>query len=434
MSAPAAGGAAGAVAASDTAAAVASADTPSAAAASAAAEEAVADLLQLQRAVAQAAASQRDGLEAAELRERLLAAAGASQPAESLVTASVLRSCVAARLAAAAPARASLRPSALQARADAVAALWRSDAALLRCSRRGLALLTARAAAGTLWTPTPAERAFFADDAAARPLELLGAEMLAAFARDALRWWPSGGRGGAAAAAAAVSGDSATDAEEPAHGGGPDAARLRGVHAALRALLERDAAGGLERCARTRRPLGVAAPAFSLAVRSLLSTLTLTAAAGAAAGAGAALLAQLRAADGGLTRDQEAALRRLAHRLSAAAEKERQRAATAPIAHASRAAASAAASGGRTAAPFGLTVFSDLRTLSRERAARGVATDAVARTALRRCALPACDTREARPRAFMLCARCRGAAYCCALHQTHDWRRHKVVDGCSPSD
>jgi hypothetical protein len=399
----------GAGADGDASAVAVAADDASTAAPPESAEAAVADLLQLHRAVTQAAASKRSGAKAeAEARDRLLAAATASQPADSLITAFALHASVAARLAAAAPACASLRPSTLQARADAVATLWRKDAALLRASRSLLSLLTARHAAGSLWVPTPAERAFFADDAAATggPVELLGGEMYASCARDALRWWPS-------------------SVPVPASDGAlpeADEARLRGVHGALSALLAHDGAA-----ACGGRTLAAAAPAFALAVRSLLSTLSLTAAAPVGAGAGAALLAQLRASCG-LTRGEEAALRKMEQRLSASVEKEQLRATAAPVTKAAH------ATGGSLTAAFGVVTFVDLRTLSRERATRGVAADHVARTTLRRCALPECDTREARPRAFMLCARCRGAAYCCALHQTHDWRRHKVTDGCTPSE
>jgi hypothetical protein len=56
-----------------------------------------------------------------------------------------------------------------------------------------------------------------------------------------------------------------------------------------------------------------------------------------------------------------------------------------------------------------------------------------ARHGLRRCALAACNAQEAHPKLFKLCSRCRGAAYCCAEHQTEDWKRHKREDGCKPA-
>jgi hypothetical protein len=54
----------------------------------------------------------------------------------------------------------------------------------------------------------------------------------------------------------------------------------------------------------------------------------------------------------------------------------------------------------------------------------------VARHGLRACALPECAHTEPHPKAFKLCGRCRGAAYCSVAHQQADWRRHKRADGC----
>jgi hypothetical protein len=58
----------------------------------------------------------------------------------------------------------------------------------------------------------------------------------------------------------------------------------------------------------------------------------------------------------------------------------------------------------------------------------------VARSGLRRCALPSCGAMEARPKAFKLCSRCRDAAYCGGAHCAEDWRRHKREDGCTKRD
>jgi hypothetical protein len=66
---------------------------------------------------------------------------------------------------------------------------------------------------------------------------------------------------------------------------------------------------------------------------------------------------------------------------------------------------------------------------SAERRQRGAAD--VARHGLRACALPECAQTEPHPKAFKLCSRCRGAAYCSAVHQQQDWRRHKRSDGCA---
>jgi hypothetical protein len=65
----------------------------------------------------------------------------------------------------------------------------------------------------------------------------------------------------------------------------------------------------------------------------------------------------------------------------------------------------------------------------RERAAADVA-----RHGLRACALPECAQTEPHPKAFKLCSRCRGAAYCCAAHQAEDWRRHRRTDGCTAAN
>jgi hypothetical protein len=54
-----------------------------------------------------------------------------------------------------------------------------------------------------------------------------------------------------------------------------------------------------------------------------------------------------------------------------------------------------------------------------------------ARHGLRRCALSSCDAQEAHPKLFKLCGRCRGVAYCCAAHSVEDWKRHKREDGCA---
>jgi hypothetical protein len=59
------------------------------------------------------------------------------------------------------------------------------------------------------------------------------------------------------------------------------------------------------------------------------------------------------------------------------------------------------------------------------------ATADVARHGLRLCALPGCGATELQPKAFKVCSRCRGAAYCSAAHQQQDWRRHKREDGCA---
>ena len=54
----------------------------------------------------------------------------------------------------------------------------------------------------------------------------------------------------------------------------------------------------------------------------------------------------------------------------------------------------------------------------------------VARHGLRRCARPGCGATEPHPKAFKVCSRCRGAAYCAPSCQAQDWARHKRGDGC----
>jgi shikimate dehydrogenase len=43
---------------------------------------------------------------------------------------------------------------------------------------------------------------------------------------------------------------------------------------------------------------------------------------------------------------------------------------------------------------------------------------------------PGCTAVEPHPKAFKVCARCRGCAYCGPEHQRADWKRHKREDGC----
>jgi hypothetical protein len=47
------------------------------------------------------------------------------------------------------------------------------------------------------------------------------------------------------------------------------------------------------------------------------------------------------------------------------------------------------------------------------------------------CSLPTCGAKEAHPRDFKRCGRCRAAAYCGAAHAAEDWRRHKREDKCT---
>jgi hypothetical protein len=104
----------------------------------------------------------------------------------------------------------------------------------------------------------------------------------------------------------------------------------------------------------------------------------------------------------GLTAAEEMALRQLAERHKAAAERKQQE------------------------LPNQLK---DLKAKSQQ-----AASDDLARHGLRRCALPSCGAQEPHPKLFKLCGRCRGAAYCGAAHSVEDWKRHKREDGCKPAD
>jgi hypothetical protein len=152
-------------------------------------------------------------------------------------------------------------------------------------------------------------------------------------------------------------------------------ARVRRVHSALRAALELEARGGLNDVALST----------SIALKNLLTYLLL--------GPPHGLLQQLRSVCG-LTPADEIAMQRLQQRNNEFLQ--------------------------------GMQSGADQLASIQERGAEDVA-----RHGLRRCALPACDAQEAHPKLFKLCGRCRGAAYCCAVHSKEDWKRHKREDGCT---
>jgi hypothetical protein len=239
----------------------------------------VAQLIQLKEAWTRAANLER-GARADELHGRLLAAAEASQPADSLIIASLLRGAVSARLAAIST------QSGASDTAEAARRAWRSDG-VLTSSRRCLALLNVRARKGTLWTLTPDEAAYMHGDP--RTAELLGGEALFACARDAVRWWPR----------------TRADEEE----------RVAGVLGALRALLARDATGALERSPTTGRLWEIeSGPTFGWVVQNLLDV---TLSAENFDGSRNTTLAQLRGATrDALTAREEAALRAVQARVS----------------------------------------------------------------------------------------------------------------------
>jgi hypothetical protein len=235
---------------------------------------------------------------------------------------------------------------------------------------RLLHLLRARWQAGTLFAPTAEEVAYLVEDEYPfLPAQMCGASFYICDALDMLqlqRLLPP-----------------STPAEADA--------RLHAVYGALRAALETDVRGMLERNPRTGQawPASSSNPHLKPEVHSLVTF---------ALSDEADMLLPMRATCG-LTAAEEKALRQLAERNKA----------TSDHAHA------------------------QLPKETKEMNAKyrqAAAADA-ARHGLRRCALPACDAQEPHPKLFKLCGRCRGAAYCCAAHSVEDWKRHKREDGCA---
>jgi hypothetical protein len=235
----------------------------------------LAPLVQLKLASGQAEHLMRTA-RAQELRERLLSAAEASQPRNSLIIAVTLRLIISARLVLATGANSSVSPLNVQKLVNA----WQSDPPLLASSKRCLALLLARWHEGALCSASPEEVAFNADDS--RPAQTLGTEAFFACTRDAIRWWP------------------------PLQSAAAEQARVHGIHGALRAALALDAAGRLDRGPNAARSwLQLTGPTFGMSVTNLLGVALQT----------ASLLQQLRATCA-LSSADELALRALHVRLS----------------------------------------------------------------------------------------------------------------------
>jgi hypothetical protein len=180
-------------------------------AASAATEALVAPLVQLWR-------SADDAMErlrvprALELFERALVLAETTMPESTLLAAQLLQQLNTMRTALAVGGNTltSMDPG-----ADAlILAAWRDDEQLLHASQRSLGLLRARWAAGTLLTLTPAESCFVEAVPILHTPETWGVELFAAWASDALVYWPQA---------------------SPALAAGADC--LHGIHEALRAAL-----------------------------------------------------------------------------------------------------------------------------------------------------------------------------------------------------
>jgi hypothetical protein len=314
----------------------------------------VAPLLQLKRAAKKADTLSRYA-RAEELYKRALAAAELALPYNSLIIAALLGALSTAHYRAA------------QANPNSPAAAEGMELGL-----RSIRLLHARWQAGTLFTPTAEETAYLVEDEyPGLPAQMCGAFFYVIAAAKVLemhRFSPP---------------CSPAEAE----------ARLQGLYGALRAALEVDARGMLERHPRT----GQAWPASS-AVALTLPYLKMAAHGFVTLSDKAGLLLRMRATCG-LTPAEETALRQLAERHKAEYDRTSQQ----------------------------LPTQTQDCTAMRQQAA---AADA-ARHGLRRCALPACDAQEPHPKLFKLCGRCRGAAYCCAAHSAEDWTRHKREDGCA---
>jgi hypothetical protein len=322
----------------------------------------VAPLLQLKRAAHKAEKLARFA-RAVELYERAIAAAELAQPRDSLVIAALLN-----ELGVMHNRDVPVNPSSLA----AVEGMNLN----LRLKLRLLHLAHARWQAGTLFAPTAEEVAYLAED----EYPYLPAQMCGAFfyirAADYVveiwRFLPL----------------CTTPAEAEA--------RLHAVYGALRAALEIDARGMLERHPRTGQAWPSSSEASNMVVYALKSALhsLVTLALSDEAG----LLPRMRATCA-LSPAEETALRQLAERCKAEGERFQQE----------------------------LPKFAEDANAKQQQAA---AAD-LARHGLRRCALPSCDAQEAHPKLFKLCGRCRGAAYCCAQHSKEDWKRHKREDGCN---
>jgi hypothetical protein len=245
-------------------------------------------------------------------------------------------------------------------------------ASLATWNQRSLHLLHARWLAGMLFAPTAEEVTHLAEDEALRlPVQMCGAF----FYFDAAQY--------------------VVHPQVPLPPPADAEARLQNVYGALRAALEMDARGMLERDPRTGQPwsasrlLETNVPHLKLTVHGFVASVLRDE---------AGLLPHMRVTCG-LTAAEETALRQLAERNKAEAERSKQE-------------------------------LPKHREDAKARHQHAAAAD-VARHGLRRCTLPSCDAQEPHPKLFKLCGRCNAAAYCCKEHQTEDWKRHKREDGCA---
>jgi hypothetical protein len=351
--------------------------------ANAAAADAVATLLQLFDAAMHAYKRGRKA-RSLELCERALAAAAASRlPLDSLIFACFLDHAVTCRSTMVADATA---PHGTPRHALLVADAWRSDEELVSLARRALMLCDARFRAGTLFTPTREEHAFFDADDLSIPAALFGVGSYLYRAAQVLCKWP------------------------PPNTRDEDDARLRAVHGALQAALEAERRGFMNlrnvplvcavlqqqqgRAHHGRQMCDVAAGVGQLCH---FARILLTNALGVSSGS---VWQRLRATCA-IAAAEEAALRQLAERNLVQMQ---------------------------VAAGHFADTDQRLRNGGVERQQRAAAD--VTRHGLRACALPECDATEPEPKAFKVCARCRAVVYCCQAHQQQDWRRHKREDDC----
>jgi hypothetical protein len=334
-----------------------------------AAAAAVAPLLQLKRAAQKAHRISRFA-RAVELCERALAAAEPAQLRNSsLISAALLHELSIAHQ------NMWLQTKYDNTLTDASGAAMAAEAAELR--KRSLHPLHARWQAGTLFSPTVEEVAYLLEDEYPHlPAQMCGAFFYVHAAEDVVQQQQQD-----------LTLCTPAEAE----------ARLQAVYGALRAALEMDARGMLERNPRTGQAwppaLPMAASDMVLVLKGAVHDLVT-----AALCEDAGILHHMRATCG-LSAAEETALRQLAERNKATAD------------HVQRQLPKEAED---------VTV----------RLRRTAAAD-MARHGLRRCALPSCDAQEPHPKLFKLCGRCRSAAYCCAAHSVEDWKRHKRDDGCA---
>jgi hypothetical protein len=246
------------------------------AAAAAAAAEKVAPLLQLKRAAGHAFNLGRLA-RAVELYERAVAAAEATLPRDSLITAGCIADAKSMRIE---QATAAVQGGNTPLACGVLAAAWSCDKQILVLSQHCLSLCTHRFRAGTLFTPTPEEVAYFAEDWVTAPLH--GAATFWLCAHDAAVRWP------------------------PAHTRAESETRLHAIYSALRTALDVVTHGLLHGGATpTGAQMSTAAGtgAAALTRDNLLMRVLSDSGAGG-------LLEQLRRVCG-LTRAEEQALRRM---------------------------------------------------------------------------------------------------------------------------